>query len=463
MAAITLRSYFRWLGIAVLLLGAGGIAAAAWQLPPMLWVGSSYVAKTVCSGMYVSGLDLDRIWAEDVLGRKNPLLNLYKVTVDDPVKRISASPFGFGVFERTAVHRDGLGCALAIGISPSDLAAESGPVAPRTVASTDPWPDGDGPAGQPPAALQKAVADAFVEPDGANAGDLRTRAVVVVHEGRIVAEQYADGITARTPLIGWSMSKTVTAALAGIAMQQSDLALDIDHLLPQWSSDSNPKSRIPFSSLLEMTDGLAYNEDYGTVTDTTEMLYGAGNAIDFLAGIDLEDPPGSVWAYSSGANMLVMGAMRAFLPTDAWTAFPRTALFDPIGMTTAVFETDPSGTFMGPSWLHASARDWARFGLLILRKGMWNGEQVLPVGWVDTMMEPVAASNGKYSKGDIWLETGSKVPADTLWVLGHDGQTIAIVPSLDLIVVRMGMTNPQDLYDREALLASIIATLPQGS
>ncbi|MGX1097984.1 serine hydrolase domain-containing protein [Amorphus sp. MBR-141] len=462
MAAITFRSYFRWLAIAVLLLGAGGIAALSWQLPPMLWVGSSYVAKTVCSGMYVSGLDLDRIWAEDVLGRKNPLLNLYKVTVDDPVKRISASPFGLGVFERTAVHRDGLGCALAIGVTPAKLAEETGPVAPLTVGSDALWPEGSRVEGPAPAPLAKVVADAFVEPDGAHTGDLRTRAVVVVHEGRIVAERYADGITAETPLIGWSMSKTVTAALAGIAMQRSDLALDIDHLLPQWQSDSNPKSRIPFSALLEMTDGLAYNEDYGTVTDTTEMLYGSGNAIDFLAGLDLEDQPGSVWAYSSGANMLVMGAMRAFLPVDAWTAFPRTTLFDPIGMTTAVFETDPAGTFMGPSWLNASARDWARFGLLIQRKGLWDGTQVLPVGWVDTMIEPVEASDGRYSKGDIWLETGDTVPPDTLWVLGHDGQSIAIVPSLDLIVVRMGMTNPQALYDREALLTAVIAALPQG-
>jgi CubicO group peptidase (beta-lactamase class C family) len=460
MAAITLRSYLRWLGIAVLLLGAGGIAAVSWQLPPMLWVGSSYIAKTVCSGMYVSGLDLNRIWAEDVLGRKNPLLNLYKVTVDDPAKRITASPFGFGMFERTAVHRDGLGCALAIGVTPSDLAAESGPVAAPGIASSDPWPRGSAAPGATPPALAKVLADAFVEPDGDNAGDLRTRAVVVVHRGRLVAERYADGITASTPLIGWSMSKTVTAALAGIAMARTDLDLDIDHLLPQWQSDSNPKSRIPFASLLEMTDGLDYNEDYGTVTDTTEMLYGAGNAIDYLAGMDLKSEPGSVWAYSSGANMLVMGTMRTFLPVDSWTSFPRTALFGPIGMTSAVFETDPSGTFMGPSWLNATARDWARFGLLIQQKGLWDGDQVLPVGWVDTMMEPVAASNGQYSKGDIWLETGSRVPPDTLWVLGHDGQTIAIVPSLELIVVRMGMTNPQELYDREALLADVIAALP---
>lgn len=460
MAAITLRSYFRWLAIGLLIVCAGGIAAIAWQLPPMLWVGSSYVAKTVCSGMYVSGLDLDRIWAEDVLGRKNPLLNLYKVTVDDPVKQISASPLGLGAFERTAVHRDGLGCALAIGITPAALAAETGPVAPLTIASGEPWPKGEAVPADTPPALAKVLSDAFVEPEGANNGALRTRAVVVAHQGQLLAERYADGITAKTPLIGWSMSKTVTAALAGIAMARTDLDLDIDHLLPQWQSDSNPRSRIPFASLLEMTDGLAYNEDYGTLTDTTEMLYGAGNAVDFLAGMELEHEPGSVWAYSSGANMLVMGTMRTFLPVDAWTDFPRTSLFDPIGMATAVFETDPAGTFMGPSWLNASARDWARFGLLIQQKGMWDGTQVLPVGWVDTMMEPVAASNGAYAKGNIWLETGSKVPADTLWVLGHDGQTIAIVPSLELIVVRMGMTNPQGLYDREALLADVIAALP---
>lgn len=461
MAAITFRSYFRWLAIAFLLVGAGGIAAVAWQLPPMLWVGSSYVAKTVCSGMYVSGLNLDRIWAEDVLGRKNPLLNLYKVTVDDPAKRISASPLGLGMFERTAVHRDGLGCALAIGVTPADLAAEDGAIAPMALAPGEPWPRGEAFDGTTPPGLSQVLAEAFAEPEGANNGDLRTRAVVVVHQGKLVAERYADGITAETPLIGWSMSKTVTAALAGIAMARSDLDLDIDHLLPQWQSDSNPKSRIPFAALLEMTDGLSYNEDYGTVTDTTEMLYGAGNAIDFLSSLDLEDEPGSVWAYSSGANMLVMGTMRAFLPVDSWTDFPRTALFNPIGMRSAVFETDPAGTFMGPSWLSATARDWARFGLLIQQKGLWDGEQVLPVGWVDTMMEPVAASNGRYGKGNIWLETGSKVPPDTLWVLGHDGQSTAIVPSLELIVVRMGMTNPQDIYDREDLLAAVIAALPQ--
>ncbi|MDQ0313883.1 serine hydrolase domain-containing protein [Amorphus orientalis] len=466
MAKFRLRSYFRWLAIGFAVVIVSVIVAAAWTLPPMLAIGSAYVAKTVCSGMYVSNLNLDRIWDEDVLGRENPLLNLYRVTVDDPVKQISASPFGVGVFERTAVHRDGLGCALAIGVSPSDLADETLP--PMTGARENGalWPEGTGIDGPPPQALDAALERAFAEPEGANAGKLRTRAVVVVQNGRLIAERYADGITAATPLIGWSMAKTVTGALAGVAMAESDLALDIDHLLPQWSNDANPKSRIPFSALLDMTDGLAYNESYGSVTDTTRMLYESGNAVDFLAAMEQESPPGETWDYSSGATMLAMGAIRAALPTDQWLTFPREALFEPIGMTSAVFETDPAGTFMGPSWLSATARDWARFGLLILEKGLWEGEQVLPVGWVDTMVEPVEQSGGRMGKGQIWLQSGlsgDTIPPDTLWMRGHDGQTVAIVPSQDLVVVRLGMTNPQGLYDRNALLADVIGALPTGA
>ncbi|WP_018700929.1 serine hydrolase domain-containing protein [Amorphus coralli] len=462
MAAFPVRAFIRWLLIGFLLVGAGAFAAAAWQLPPMLRIGSAYVAKTVCSGMYVSGLDFDRVWDEDVLGRQNPLLNLFRVTVDDPVRRITASPFGLGAFSNTAVHREGLGCALAIGITPAELAAERAATAGSLADPNAAWPDGSQVSGETPAVLSAAIDKAFQEPSGDNAGNLRTRAVVIVRDGQIVAERYAEGITETTPLTGWSMAKPVTAALAGIAMTDSDLALDLDHLLPQWNSDADPRSRIPFSALLSMTDGLAYNENYGTVTDTTTMLYDSGNAVDFLAAMDLEDDPGTRWAYSSGATVLAMGAMRASLPVASWLDFPRRALFDPIGMRTAVFETDPSGTFMGSSWVHASARDWARFGLLLLEKGLWNGEQVLPVGWVDTMMEPVAASGGRFTVGNLWPQRGGSLPSDTLWMRGHDGQSVAIVPSLDLVVVRLGMTNPQGLYDREGLLADVIAALPEG-
>lgn len=155
------------------------------------------------------------------------------------------------------------------------------------------------------------------------------------------------------------------------------------------------------------------------------MLYDSGNAVDFLAAMEVEDEPGTRWAYSSGATVLAMGAIRASLPVASWLDFPRRALFDPVGMRTAVFETDPSGTFMGSSWVYASGRDWARFGLLLLEKGLWNGEQVLPEGWVETMMEPVEASDGRFTIGNLWPQGSGAVPADTLWMLGHDGQTVA--------------------------------------
>ncbi|MEW5420621.1 serine hydrolase domain-containing protein [Amorphus sp. 3PC139-8] len=464
-AAFPFRLFLRWLSIGIVIMLAGAFAALAWQLPPMLAIGSGYAAKTVCSGMYVSGLDLDRVWNEDVLGRENALLGFFRVSVDDPAKRITASPFGLGLFERTAVHREGLGCALAIGISPGDLASEA--IAPMKVThpSDTPWPAGSAVPPAPSAPLAGALERAFAEPEGTNAGKLRTRAVVVVQNGELVAERYADGIQPTTPLTGWSMAKTVTGALAGIAMNESDLALDEDQLLTQWSNDASPKSRIPFSSLLGMTDGLSYNESYGAVTDTTRMLYEVGNAVDFLADMELAHEPGTRWAYSSGATVLSMGAIRHALPADQWATFPQAALFQPIGMTSAVFETDPAGTFMGSSWLYATARDWARFGQLILQKGLWEGKQVLPVGWVDTMVEPVQGSGGAFGQGQIWLQSGlpgaseSAVPPDTLWMRGHDGQTVAIVPSLDLVVVRLGMTNPQGLYDRGALLTDVIDAL----
>jgi CubicO group peptidase (beta-lactamase class C family) len=212
----------------------------------------------------------------------------------------------------------------------------------------------------------------------------RTRAIVIVHGGRIVAERYADGYGSASLFTGWSMTKSVTNALVGILTAQNALDIDADRLRPEWRSPDDPRSAITLHDLLTMSSGLGFDESYAPSGAATRMLFDSHDAAAVAADSPLLHDPGTVWSYSSATTNIVSAVVRdAFKSHDEYIAFPRRALFDRIGMTTAVLEPDPSGTFVGSSFMYATARDWARFGLLFLRDGTWNVERILPEGWVD--------------------------------------------------------------------------------
>jgi len=333
--------------------------------------------------------------------------------------------------------------------------AAAGAVAPASAADAF-WPDGNAVATD--AALDRLLADDTLAGPG-------MRAIVVVNRGRIVAERYGAGFSATTPLLGWSMTKSVLAGLVGMLVKEGRLTLDQS---AGWAAlGGGGRERIRIADLLAMSSGLRFNEAYGTVSDVTRMLYLQPDMAGFASRQPLAHPAGEFWSYSSGtANILSRIAQDAAGPLAQ--AYPVEKLFIPLGMTSATMETDEHGTLVGSSYMYASARDWARYGQFLLQGGVWRGQELLPRGYVAMMASPVAASGGEYGHGLVWLWASDAVtagqnpdisygfPADTFWMEGHDGQITAIIPSRELVVVRLGLTPVRDHYLPQPLVKAIL-------
>jgi len=330
----------------------------------------------------------------------------------------------------------------------------------------EPEPELEAAAALDPGRLERAVARAFAV-GGPEAG---ARALVVVHRGRLVAERYAPGFGPETPLPGWSMAKSVTGMLVGILVGRGDLQLEAPVGLPEWEGD--PREQIRLVDLLHMSSGLDFDERYdGLLTDPTEMLFASHDAAGFAMRRPLVAPPGTRWSYSSGTTNVISLLMRRALDDDErYWRFPREALFDPIGATSAVLETDPAGTFVGSSFLYASARDWARLGLLLLRGGVWRGRRVLPEGWAEWSRQPAPAAPGGRYGAQLWLNAGlgpdgagrpfPDLPRDLFYFAGFQGQRVLVVPSRDLVVVRLGLTKDESLWAEADLLEPLLEVVP---
>ncbi|TCM75753.1 serine hydrolase [Rhizobium sp. BK068] len=441
--------------IAIVAMGAAWLYVSP---PELLRVGDGYAAKIVCSNVFLAGRDPEEVLYEDVQAPGNPLLRFVRVVVDRQEKRVTARILG--VFAPGyAIYRGALGCSS---VPDGDFEAAASAVPDRPVAR-EPQNDAIWPQGNAVATVNDSRIDALL-----SHSDLTgpaARAVVVVRNGRIIAERYGDGFSPTTPLTGWSMTKTVNAAIVGRLMQDNKIGFDDAALLPQWQGGDH--SAIKLSDLLGMESGLAFNENYGTVADVTRMLYLDADMTALPASLPLEASPGQRFNYSSGTSVLIskiwmdrIGNMQAAL------AYPKMALFDPIGMSSAVLEVDARGTFAGSSYLYATARDWARFGQFLLQDGVWNGQRLLPEQFMAAMRTPTVASGGKYTQAQAWLaapggdsSTIAGLPDDTFWMEGHDGQSIAIVPSAKLVVVRLGLTPSWLRYKPQVLVKEILAVL----
>ena len=457
----------KWLaGLVVLAVAA--LAAWLYVAPPdLIRVGSGYSAKIVCSNAFIAERDPQEVLAVDVQAPGHPLLRLMRVSVDRQAGTVTAGLLG--VFGRSvAAAREGLGCAS---VPDGNVAAAKAISAPAQALAPEPAPDPDGlwPQGvrvepsQDPE-LAQVLADAALTGPG-------MRAVVVVSNGRIVGERYGAGFSEATPLLGWSMTKTVNAAIVGTLVKDRRMALDRTGLFPAWQADG--RAAISLADLMAMSSGLAFNEDYGDVTDVTRMLFLEPDMAGFAAAKPLAGEAGKVWSYSSGtAAMLSRLWQDAVGDRDKALAWPRQALFSPLGMESAVLETDEHGTYVGSSYLYATARDWARFGQFLLQDGVWNGNAILPEGFVAWMREPAPASNGVYAQGQLWIEApgdegspgagvAAGLPQDIFWLEGHDGQTVAVIPSRQVVVVRMGLTPGKLGYRPQKLVRALLEALPQ--
>ncbi|MEP4257341.1 MAG: serine hydrolase, partial [Nitratireductor sp.] len=357
--------------IALAVLAVVGLAGWLYVAPPaLIRVGAAYSAKMVCSNVFLADRDATQVLAEDVQAPGHPLLGYIRIEVDEAHRAVSAALLGLFGRER-AVMREGLGCTVASGDALLEglSASQAAPVDTQA-----PWPEGEIVAPSQTPELEAILAD-----DGLTGPGMR--AVVVVKNGRIVGERYGEGFSAVTPLLGWSMTKTVTAAIIGTVIAEGKLAQGQEKLLEIWNGDE--RSAITLADLMAMSSGLAFNEDYGDVTDVTRMLYLEPDMASFAAAKPLAAEPGTTFSYSSGTTLVLSRLWQDALgEPQAALDWPREALFDRIGMASAVLETDASGTFVGSSYLYATARDWARFGQLLLQDGRWNGADVLPFGYV---------------------------------------------------------------------------------
>jgi CubicO group peptidase (beta-lactamase class C family) len=441
------KKIIRFVLILAVLIGGIGI----WQYPKLNLI-SGFAAKNTASTLFISGRTLASVAEND---NNVSLVRLATSSYNASERAATASVHG--LMERKAVCREGLGCVLINGEADPGQYAQI-PVRVRKDIPL-PYPFGHLPekdtlfdeVNYPQ--LQKALDRVFQD-------TVKTRTALVLYKGCVLAERYADGFDENTPVLGWSMTKSILATLYGILEFQGKLDVDDKVNLDSWQKDD--RKEISLSHLLRMQSGLAWDEDYSTISDVTKMLFMESNMAASQEKKKLVAKPTEVWNYSSGTSNLLSGLMRnTFTSYQSYLDFPYNALIDKIGMHSMIIETDLAGNFVGSSYAWASTRDWAKFGQLYLQKGNWNGDQIFHPSWVAYVTEPTQHSDGVYG-AHFWLNANGKfpdVPRDMFSANGYQGQHVFIIPSLDLVVVRTGLAEaPQ--FDTNLFLKEVIEALP---
>jgi CubicO group peptidase (beta-lactamase class C family) len=409
-------------------------------------------AKVMCSAVFITGLDPD-FAAENVgffTGPYSERAKVAKPVIDRTAKAVHiALPNGV---RRTARYLGDQGCVtLPVGKDSLDFK----PIQVKSQLpdpSTQRWPMGDVLPNDPlPAGLDgtkvKQAVDAAFEPAAG-----MTAAFVVTWKGRLVGERYGEGITMHTPLESWSMGKSVTASLMGILIKQGVYDLGQAAPIPEWQGPGDPRAKIRISDLLRMSSGLRIrapqDPDYdpsGPYPDHVYLYTGSVNAFHYAATRPLQWPPGTVGRYRNTDPVLINYLLRLGVERrgEEYLSFPQRALFDTIGIRTMVMETDPYGNFLTQGYELASGRDWARLGNLYLQDGVWNGKRILPEGYVkfvSTVAPAWQADQRPVYGGFFWIngDGGFPVPREAYYMAGAGGQTTLIIPSHDLVVVRLG-------------------------
>lgn len=427
------------------------IAAAIYINYPKLNIISGYASKNMASTVFVAHRTAESVNEND---NNVPLIKL--ANVEEAGKEASATVYG--LMKRTTICRDGLGCTLVnedydpskAYLSPKRIKIETGL----------PFPYGDADARDTVFdnvdydALQKAMEFAYSAPD-----TQKTRTLLVTYKGHILSERYADGFSKDTPILGWSMTKSVLATLYGILEYQDIVDLSKQVMIETWQQDD--RKNINYNHLLRMQSGLEWEEDYTRISDVTQMLFLDSDMSKAQMEKKSIAKPTEIWNYSSGTSNLLSRLLRKqFKTQQEYLDFPYSALIDKIGMNSMLIETDLAGNFVGSSYGWASTRDWAKFGILYLNKGEWNGAHLFDESWVDYITKPTALSDGTYG-AHFWLNAQGKfpdVPRDMFSANGYQGQYVWIIPSKDLVVVRTGLAENPD-FDVNRFLKDIVNSI----
>jgi CubicO group peptidase (beta-lactamase class C family) len=412
---------------------------------------ASGFAKIMCSAVFITGLHPDSA-AANVGGFTAPFAEratLGKPVIDRAKKSVSvALPNGV---VRVAKYYGDQGC-VTLPIGQDSVRFRPTYRAKRIPSSAMLFPMGDAisrdplPAGITMSKVKEALDAAFEKPAE------MTAAFVVTWKGRLIAEGYGDGITAHTPLESWSMGKSVTATLMGVLINQGVYTLHQPAPIPEWQNAGDPRARIRIADILHMSSGLRIrapqDPDYDASLGYPDHVYlytGSVNSFHYAATRPQQWPPNTVGRYRNSDPVLINYLVRLGVEKrgEDYLSFPRRALFDKLGISTMVLETDPFGNFLTQGYEFASGRDWARLGNLYLQDGVWNGERILPEGWVkfvSTLAPAWAADHRPIYGGFFWIngDSAMPVPKDAYFMAGAGGQTTLIIPSHDLVVVRLG-------------------------
>ncbi|MCK5537892.1 MAG: serine hydrolase [Bacteroidales bacterium] len=416
---------------------------------------SGYGAKNMCSCMFEANRSQELIEATD---NNFPPIDIAKYEVDTINKRVTGSVFG--LMKRTAVYHEDLGCQL-LQKSTSEPTINYFPV-PHNCPDEAPYPYGN--EEQKDSIfpnidydkLLRAVEKSF---DDEGVDSLKTRSLLVLYKDQIIAEKYASNFNKKSVLLGWSMTKSVTATLFGVLEKQGKIDINATHLFPEWSTDE--RASITLNGLLQMSSGLEWEENYDEISDVTQMLFLDEDMSQMQLNKPLQFELNKHWIYSSGTTNLLSGYLRKQFEThEAYLDFPVKQLYDKLGMSSMMIETDLSGNYVGSSYGWATTRDWGKLGLLYLHNGNWNGEQIINESWVDYVSKPNGNSNGLYG-AHFWLNAGGRrpdVPLDMYAMEGYQGQMVFIIPSKEMVIVRMGLTEEPD-FDFNHLLKEIFVAV----
>lgn len=442
----------KWLKrIAVLLLLV--VAYVYFTQIPKLNIISGYASKYMATSVYYAGHSLEHINSND---NNVPLIKLASTVLNE--KQQSSSAHVYGLMNRTAVYKEGIG-SLLVQEDPSEI---NNLLLPNRNfdESPLPYPHGQGAAidtvleNVDYEALKKAIATAFKDND-----IQKTRSVLVLYKGILLGERYANSYTKDTPILGWSMTKSIVSTLYGILEYQGKLSVSDPLSFESWKGDD--RSNLTINHMLRMQSSLEWNEDYGGISDVTKMLFLAQDMGDVQVQKPLVAAPTEIWNYSSGTTNLLSKNLRTYFESpQEYIDFLYSDFGDLIGMNSLLIEQDGSGTYVGSSYGWASTRDWGRFGQLYLQRGNWNGKTLFNDSWVDYITTPTAHSKGDYG-AHFWLNAGGvypNVPKDLFSSNGHDGQFVYIIPSEDLVVVRTGLSEGAD-YNADLLLSGIIKSI----
>jgi CubicO group peptidase (beta-lactamase class C family) len=446
-----MKKLFKFVGFASFI----GIFYVGFTTYPKLDLISGFSAKSIASGHFIDNRSQEMIEKGD---NDIEMIDLAKNKIEDAGKFAVASVYGLK--ERKAIYREGLGATL---INNDFDVSKPYLVPKRTKLNNNlPFPYGNK---EPEdtvfsnvdyTKLNAAVANAFDKK-----GELkkRTRSLLVIYKDKIIAEKYDTGFDKNSRILGWSMTKSITSAMFGVLEKQRKFDIDDPAPIKEWQNDE--RKIITTNDLLHMNSGLEWEEKYDKICDATQMLFQAED----MSRVQLEKPsafkPNTRWNYSSGTTNLLSGILRKQFKThQEYLDFWYTDLIDKIGMNSMVIETDMAGNYVGSSYGWATTRDWSKFGLLYLHKGNWNGEQILDESWVKYTATPTNTSNGRYG-GHFWLNASGHfpdVPKDMYYCSGFQGQMVAIIPSLDLVIVRMGLKEDPE-FDFNGMLKGIIGSL----